>query len=101
MIGDVADTLATMGEDGKNTTVIVTPDHGRNSDFTNHGVFRPESGRTFVLAFGGDVATQGVACPAGDVTLSDIAPTIRRLMGLPTDTSDGAGQPFTLITEKP
>jgi hypothetical protein len=101
VIGQVSDLLDTMGEEGKKTTVIVTPDHGRNSDFTDHGVFRPESGRTFVLAFGGGVPVQGIGCPAGDVTLADIAPTIRALLGLPTDMSDGAGHAISLITEGP
>lgn len=99
VIGAVADILDTMGEDGAKTTVIVTPDHGRNSDFRDHGAFRPESGRTFVLAFGGRVAVQGIACPAHDYTLADIAPTIRVLMGLPKDRADGAGRAIDLITE--
>ena len=98
-IGAVADILDTMGEDGATTTVIVTPDHGRNSDFKDHGVFRPESGRTFVLAFGGRVAVQGLGCPSHDYTLADIAPTIRVLMGLPKDRADGAGRAIDLITE--
>jgi hypothetical protein len=101
MIGAVADILDTMDEDGAKTTVIVTPDHGRNSDFRDHGVFRPESGRTFVLAFGRRVAAQGIACPSHDYTLADIAPTIRVLMGLPKDRADGAGRAIDLITEAP
>jgi hypothetical protein len=101
VIGEVADILDTMGEDGAKTTVIVTPDHGRNSDFKDHGVFRPESGRTFVLAFGGRVAVQGIACPSHDYTIADIAPTIRVLMGLPKDRADGAGSAIDLITEAP
>ncbi len=100
-IGAVADLLDTMDEDGVKTTVIVTPDHGRNSDFRDHGVFRPESGRTFVLAFGRRVAVQGIACPSHDYTLADIAPTIRVLMGLPKDRADGAGRAIDLITEAP
>ena len=99
VIGAVADILDTMGEDGAKTTVIVTPDHGRNSDFKDHGVFRPESGRTFVLAFGGRVPVRGIACPTHDYTLADIAPTIRVLMGLPKDRADGAGRAIDLITE--
>jgi hypothetical protein len=99
VIGSIADILATMGPDGEKTTVIVTPDHGRNSDFRDHGVFRPESGRTFVLAFGGRVAVRGVGCPTRDVTLADIAPTIRVLMGLPRDRASGAGRPIELITD--
>lgn len=101
VIGQVADVLATMGEEGRNTTVLVTPDHGRNSDFRDHGVFRPESGRTFVFAFGGPVAARGIACSTGDVTLADIAPTIRALTGLGADATEGAGRPIHLITEAP
>lgn len=99
LIGDLADLLATMGDEGEKTTVIVTPDHGRNSDFRDHGVFRPESARTFVLAFGGGIAVRGIACPTGDVTLADIAPTVRVLMGLPRDDADGHGRPIDLIAE--
>lgn len=101
LIGDLADLLDTMGDEGRKTTVIVTPDHGRNSDFRDHGVFRPESARTFVLAFGGGVRVRGVACPTRDVTLADIAPTIRVLMGLPRDTADGHGRAIELLTETP
>jgi hypothetical protein len=99
VIGAVADILDTMGTDGDKTTVIVTPDHGRNSDFRDHGVFRPESARTFVLAFGGGIPVRGIGCSARDITLADIAPTVRVLMGLRRDTADGAGRPIELVTE--
>jgi hypothetical protein len=100
VIGSLADMLATMGDDGEKTTVIITPDHGRNSDFDNHGTLRPESSRTFVIAFGPRIVPRGVGCPARDITLADIAPTIRVLTGLPRDTSSGAGVPIELITEE-
>lgn len=99
LIGDLADLLDTMGDEGRKTTVFVTPDHGRNSDFRDHGVFRPESARTFLLAFGGGIPVRGVACPARDITLADIAPTVRVLMGLPRDTADGHGRAIELVTE--
>jgi hypothetical protein len=99
LIGGVADLLDTMGEDGRKTTVIVTPDHGRNSDFRDHGLFRPESARTFVLAFGGGIVARGVACPSRDITLADLAPTVRVLTGLARDTADGHGRAIELITE--
>jgi len=97
MIGALSDLLDTMGAVGEKTTVIITADHGRNSDFVNHGVFHPESGRSFVIAFGGNVPVNGIACPRRDLTLADIAPTIRVLMGLPRDTSDGAGKAIELV----
>ena len=96
-IGKVADTLDSMGELGARTTVIVTTDHGRNRDFQHHGAYSLTSARTFVLAFGAHVAARGVACPLHDVTLADIAPTIRVLTGLPPDPSREAGQPIEEI----
>lgn len=96
-IGDLADTLAEMGENGARTTVIVTTDHGRNRDFQHHGAFSLTSARTFVIAFGARVTPRGVACPSRDVTLADIAPTVRSLVGLPPDTSADAGRPIDEI----
>ena len=96
-IGKVADTLDAMGELGARTTVIVTTDHKRNRDFQHHSAYSLTSTRTFVLAFGAHVAARGVACPLHDVTLADIAPTIRVLTGLPPDPSREAGQPIEEI----
>jgi hypothetical protein len=100
LVGSIADAIDGMGAAGEKTTVIVTPDHGRNSDFTNHGTLNPESGRTFIVAFGARVPRRGVACLESDVTLADIAPTIRVLMGLPRDVAAGAGHPIRFITEQ-
>jgi hypothetical protein len=46
---------------------------------------RMESGRTFLFAFGARVTARGVGCPPGHITLADIAPTIRVLLGLAAD----------------
>jgi hypothetical protein len=100
-IGKVADTLDTMGDVGARTTVIVTTDHGRNRDFQHHGAMSLTSARTFVIAFGARVATRGVVCPSRDVTLADIAPTIRVLVGLRPDTSPDAGRPIEEIVGVP
>jgi hypothetical protein len=96
-IGQVADTLEGMGELGARTTVIVTTDHGRNRDFQHHGANSNTSARTFVIAFGEHVAARGVACPSHEITLADIAPTIRMLTGLPPDPSREAGRPIEEI----
>ncbi|MDB4940586.1 MAG: hypothetical protein JWP97_120 [Labilithrix sp.] len=93
-IGQLADALDAMGEEGAKTTVIVTTDHGRNADFKDHGPRSASSARTFVLAFGARVPVQGVACGSRDVTLADVAPTIRALVGLPADVTPGAGRPI-------
>ena len=99
LVGAVADVLATMGDDGEKTTVIVTPDHGRNADFRDHGAFHPESARTFLIAFGSRLVPRGIGCPTRDITLADVAPTVRVLMGLPRDATSGGGIPVELITE--
>ena len=54
-----------------------------------------------MIAFGGRVPVRGIACASHEVTLADIAPTIRVLMGLPRDLADGAGTPIELITAVP
>ena len=100
-IGHLADALDAMGEVGARTTVIVTTDHGRNSDFRHHGAWSASSARTFVLAFGARVPVQGVACPSRDVTLADIAPTIRALVGLRADPSREAGRVISEIVPRP
>lgn len=96
-IGQLSDTLDGMGEVGARTTIIVTTDHGRNSDFRHHGAWSSSAARTFVLAFGTRVPVQGVVCSTRDVTLADIAPTIRSLVGLPQDTAREAGHPIREI----
>ncbi len=96
LIGALMDEIDAMGDQGAKTTLIVTPDHGRNATFRDHGALRIESGRTFLLAFGHGVTARGVGCPSGDMTLADIAPTIRRLLGLSPAVDDGGGRPLDL-----
>lgn len=96
-IGKVADTLDAMGEAGARTTVIVTTDHGRNRDFQHHGAFSTTSARSFVIAFGAHMPARGVVCPSRDITLADIAPTMRELIGLRPDHSPDAGRPIEEI----
>jgi len=93
-IGKVAETLDSMGDIGARTTVIITTDHGRNADFQHHGSASASSARTFMIAFGGRVPVQGVACSKRDVTLADIAPTVREVLGLPRDMNVDAGSPI-------
>ncbi len=100
-IGRLAAVLDGMGALGAKTTVIVTTDHGRNASFQHHGALHVESGRTFVLAFGGGIQPRGAVCSSRDVTLADIAPTMRVLLGLPPDTSLEAGRPIESIVTAP
>jgi hypothetical protein len=96
-IGQVADTLEGMGDLGQRTTVIITTDHGRNQDFRHHAATSPTAARTFVIAFGARVQPRGVICSQRDVTLADVAPTVREILGLARDTSPEAGRPIEEI----
>jgi len=93
VIGELVTTLDEMGSRGYRTTLIVTADHGRSSDFKDHGRSAPESGRVWLIAAGaGVVKRTDVAC--GPHRLADIAPSVRALMRLPPARSPGAGQPL-------
>jgi hypothetical protein len=93
-IGELGRLLDSLGL-FERTTVIVTADHGRANMFRDHGPSYPESGRSFVLAFGGRVPKRGEACIPKEVWLTDIAPTIRAILGLPPDPSaEVVGKPI-------
>lgn len=92
-IGEVADLLDVTGEASR-TTVIVTSDHGRSYDLKQHGESYLGSERSFVIVFGPGIAPRAKVCPDGDVTLLDIAPTVRELVGLDRDLSGVAGRPI-------
>jgi hypothetical protein len=82
-LGDLQATLARMGARGRHTTVLVTADHGRAYSFVDHGARYPESARVWLVAGGGDVRGHGVVASERRHTLSDIAPTVRTLLGIP------------------
>jgi Metalloenzyme superfamily len=88
-LGDLLATLDTMGERGRHTTVLVTADHGRAYSFRDHGGRYPESGRVWLVAAGADVRGHGLVAASHRHTLSDIAPTVRALLGM-----SGPGQPI-------
>ena len=81
-LGELAVTLDAMGARGRHTTVLVTADHGRAYDFRDHGVGHPESGRVWLVAGGADVRGRGLVSAARRHTLSDVAPTVRALLGI-------------------
>jgi hypothetical protein len=81
-----------MGARGRHTTVLVTTDHGRAYGFRNHGAKYPESGRVWLVAGGGDIHGRGLVAAARRHTLSDIAPTVRALLGI-----RGPGEPIAEI----
>jgi hypothetical protein len=84
-LGRLLETLGAMGARGRHTTVILTADHGRARDFRDHGPRFPESGRVWLVAGGGDVPGHGLVAASRRHTLSDVAPTVRALLGIPGD----------------
>jgi hypothetical protein len=88
-LGEVFATLDQMGARGRHTTVLVTADHGRAYDFKDHGGRYPESGRVWLVAAGGDVRGHGLVAASRRHTLSDVAPTVRGLLGI-----GGEGEPI-------
>lgn len=80
-MGTLFERLAEMGDYGRTTTVIVTTDHGRGPRFQDHGRDQTAS-RVFLLAAGGAVPRRGPLPSERAYRLSDVAPTIRALLGL-------------------
>lgn len=101
-IGDLA-AVIDAEDDWSRTTVLVLADHGREEAFKEHGPDFPESGRSFMFAFGARVARFGdaVACLRDDITLIDVAPTVRVLLGLAPDPAASAGRPITVLLSGP
>jgi hypothetical protein len=75
---------------GKDAVILVTADHGRAANFRDHGGEAPESGRVWLVAKGAGIDARG-AIDAGARHLSDVAPTIRCLLGMPRVVAAGAG----------
>jgi hypothetical protein len=93
-LGDLFTALDRMGARGRHTTVVVTADHGRAYGFKDHGGRYPESGRVWLVAAGADLRAHGLVNAARRHTLSQIAPTLRALLGLPVD-----GQPMAEVLD--
>jgi hypothetical protein len=91
-LGDLFSTLETMGARGRHTTVLVTADHGRAYSFRDHGGRYPESGRVWLVAAGGDVRARGLVAASRRHTLSELAPTLRALLGM--SGTSGPAQPI-------
>jgi hypothetical protein len=81
------------GARSRHTTLLVTADHGRARNFVDHGPRYPESGRVWLVAAGGDVRARGLVSASRHHTLSDIAPTVRTLLGIATDPRDLREEP--------
>jgi arylsulfatase A-like enzyme len=93
-VGAIFETLDRMGDRGKRTTVLVTTDHGRGSDWRHHGRELPESARVWLFAAGEGIAARGLLRSYRTHHLSDVAPTVRALLEMPSDAAPSAGAPI-------
>jgi hypothetical protein len=91
VIGEIDHLLSQLAAAGSPTTLIVTTDHGRGVRFAGHGRTSPESARVWLVAAGAGIAARGYVRAPTERRLADLAPTVRRLLGLPPDTAPGAG----------
>ncbi len=75
------------------TTVIVSCDHGRGDTDVNawrdHGQNTPNSGQTWLMAFGKGIPAKGVLT-SGQYYNSQIAPTVAKLLGIKFEPKGGA-----------
>jgi hypothetical protein len=87
-VGRVQRQLDTVAAQGRSTVLLVTTDHGRATNFRDHGREHPESAASFLLAEGATVAPTAQRCGVPG-HLCDIAPTVRFMCGLPSRPSQG------------
>lgn len=90
LLGSIARELEEMGEAGDRTALIVTTDHDRSPNFTDHG--EPGTDRVWLLARGPSIPAAGSIGTSSQRYLRDIAPTIRALFGLPARPCEGCGR---------
>jgi hypothetical protein len=100
-LGGLFASLDRMEDRGRRTLVLVATDHGRAADYRDHGGAFPESARVWLGAFGSAVQARGLLPASRHRRLTDIAPTVRRFMGLPPDDSKNAGSPVDELFDRP
>jgi hypothetical protein len=100
-IARIVEIIDGMGDRGRRTAVYVTADHGRATDFRDHGGRWPESSRSWLVALGDFPARGAIEAPRPasaesfvplERHLADIAPTAREWLGLPEVSDPGAGR---------
>jgi len=83
-IAELRARLATLGDYGARTTIIVTTDHGRGdgAGWTDHNPDLPGSERVFLYAVGPQIAGGRWASALARHSSADIRPTLETLFGL-------------------
>jgi hypothetical protein len=98
VVGEVDYLLDELRAQGYPTTLMVTSDHGRSKHFSYHGIAAPESARTWLVATGSGIRARGWVSAPVERRLSDIAPTVRKLAGLPIEQTEGGGSVLTELS---
>lgn len=95
----LAATIDGLGDYGRNTTLIVTTDHGRGTgaDWTGHAMIM-QARDIWLYARGPHVSPTGSVVGASAHTHLDIRPTIELLMGLCPRSCDDCGSPLPEVT---
>ena len=94
IIGDFTSVVQRLNLAGHRSTLVVTTDHGRDDQARDHGAHAPESARVWLVAGGYAVRRRGAVPSPAQRSLSDIAPSVRRLLGL-----GGAGEQQAGLSE--
>jgi Metalloenzyme superfamily len=90
LVGKVQNILSKLQGQGWSTALMITADHGRDPKGINHGGVR-SAARTWLIAGGSLIRAHGFVRAPVRRHLADIAPTLRKLMGLAPDRAPGAG----------
>lgn len=81
-VGELFAATEQLNRSGHRTTLLVTTDHGRDAQAREHGPQSPESGRVWAIAAGFAVERRGHIPLEQAKTLSVIAPSVLRLLGV-------------------
>jgi phosphopentomutase len=82
VLGEAMDITQRLNLAGHRTTLVVTTDHGRDRDAREHGPGIAESARVWLAAAGYGVHRRGNLPSPAARRLADIAPAVRRLLGV-------------------
>jgi hypothetical protein len=94
VVAQVARVLDELDAQGWPSTLVITADHGRDRRCREHGRGYPESARAWLIARGAGIVDGGYVSAPEPRRLADIAPTVRRILGLRADEGKSAGTPM-------
>ncbi len=101
VVAQVAHVLDELRSQGWPSTLVVTADHGRDRRCREHGRQYPESAQSWLIARGTGIVDHGYVSAPSPRRLADIAPTLRRLLGLKADEGASAGTPMVELLSAP